>query len=134
MFKHLLKGKSESSRLIRRYKSGSMPIVAPAGTLRLSEVAWMTLWPGVLFMFTLICLVQPYRFKDDRTWYGIIAIVDIVLMIWPTTAVLVYSLGIWKTIRNSVARSSAVIFWMYWPLCRFVACVGAIAAAWCVGN
>jgi len=134
MFKGLLKGKSETSRLIRRYRSGSLPIMAPAGTLRLTEVVGQATWPAVNFMFVFFCLVNKWRFNSEFLWNCITAVGVIMLMIWPATAVFVYSLGIWKTIRTSVARTSAVMFWMYWPFWRFAASAAAVVAAFCVGE
>jgi len=79
-------------------------------------------------------LIQKFRFGNEWLWNCIIATGVVVMMLWPTAALLVYASGTWRTVRSSVARSSAVVFWMYWPFCRFVACLAAVIIASCVGN
>lgn len=135
VFHKLLKGDSETSRLVRRAgKTGSLPILSPAGTLRLDEVVGQATLPSILFIFVLICLTNSWRFNHEWTWNIICAFGVFVIMLWPTAALWVYTSGTWKVARSSVARSSAVVFWVYWPFCRFAACLAAVIIAYCVGN
>lgn len=125
---------TETARIVRRDKAGALPILAPAGTLRLREVLGQAAFPAFLFVFILLMEVQSLR----MTWpllTGIITwLVTIVALLWPVISVVVYVAGIWRTISESVARTSAVIFWMYWPVWRLLICIAAIAVATTLGN
>lgn len=131
---HALKYNSETARLVRRNKAGSLPILAPAGTLRLYEVAQMSLWPALLFIFVLVMQIQKGRFNYAALTNFITWAVVILALVWPTAALFIYSAGIFKTAQNSVARSSAVIFWIFWPFWRLVVCIAAVSLAFALGG
>jgi hypothetical protein len=82
----------------------------------------------------LFCLTNKWRFYHNITWTVLTVITGAIATVIPAVSLGVYTFGIYKTVRHSVARSSAVLFWLYWPFCRFVACVVAAGLAWTVGN
>jgi len=92
------------------------------------------MWPAFLFIFVFLMQIQKFRADNASltaaiTWVGVI-----VALSWPTAALFIYSAGIFKTARDSVARSSAVMFWIFWPFWRFVVCVIAVSVAWSLGD
>jgi len=138
MFKKLTKGGSEASRLIRRTGRHTplldTLILSPAGTLRLDEVVSQALWPAFLFTFVLLASICSYKFNNEGWWDFIVIFMAVLVVVWPTIGLCVFVGGIWKTVKTSVARSSAVVFWLYWPFWRFVLCVSAVLIAWSIGN
>jgi len=131
---HHLRHGSETSTLVRRYKSGSLPLLSPAGTLRLYEVVQQALWPAVLFVFVLLMQVQPLRFNNGFLTQIITVLGVLIMLALPFAALVIYALGMFKTVQVSVARSSAVLFWFYWPFCRFVVCIAALSFAYSIGD
>jgi len=125
---------AESARLLRRQKSSGLPILAPAGTLRLREVIGQACWIIFPFVWVFLMKVQSGRFNAPLLTSIILWLVVVIIMVWPVVAMVVYVGGIWRTIRESVARLSAVVFWLYWPFWRLAAIVVAVALACSYGD
>jgi hypothetical protein len=82
----------------------------------------------------LFCLTNKWRFYHNTAFTILACVFGFAASFLPAVCLAVYAGGIYKTIRNSVARSSSVVFWLYWPCCRFLACMVAVGLAWTVGN
>lgn len=125
---------AETSRLIRKEKAGSLPVLAPAGVLRIKELIGQAAWPAFIFAFVLLMRIQPFHFDYALATLVVTVIGAVALMAWPTLAVYLYFYGTWKVVSKSVARSSSVLFWLYWPFWRFVLCLVALALAYDLGD
>lgn len=125
---------SETARLVRRQKAGSLPVLAPAGILRLREVIGQASWVIFPFVWVLLMKIQSGRFNYSVLSATIMWSVVAVIMAAPILAFVIYTGGIWQTIRSSVARFSAVVFWLYWPFWRLLAMVVAVALACSYGD
>lgn len=112
----------------------SLQPLSPAGTLRFGELVQQSLAPSAIFVWLMIWLVLPWRYSMPLVTNIIASLGACAIMFFPTRALFVYVAGVIKTAQNSVARSSAVVFWCYWPCSRFFACVLAIALAVPFGN
>lgn len=125
---------SETARLVRRQKGGSLPALAPAGILRLGEVVGQASWVMFIFVWALLMKIQSGRFDHSMLSAALLWSVVAFLMVTPVLAFVIYAGGIWRTIRSSVARTSAVVFWLYWPFWRLVAMMVAVALACTYGD
>lgn len=130
----MMQSNNETQRLVRKEKAGSLPVLAPAGTLRFREIIGQAIWPGFLFTFVFLMHIQPLRFDYSFLTTVLTVIGTLFIMAWPTIALFLYSYGIWKVVQQSVARASAVAFWLYWPFWRFVVCCVAIYLGCLFGN
>jgi len=130
----LLQKSGEASRLLKKHQSQSWPIMSPAGPLRLCEVLGQSIWPSLIFLVVFLLQIQKFRFEHGLMTNIVTTIAIVLMMSWPTLSLFVYMGGIFKTVRSSVARSSAVVFWLYWPFWRFVMCLVAACVAYSLGN
>jgi hypothetical protein len=60
-------------------------------------------------------------------------IASFVCLYGPMLSFVITTAGICKTMSTSVARLSAVLYWLFWPLCRFALRVAAVIFAWWLG-
>lgn len=117
-----------------RQKAGGLPILAPAGTLRFWEVIGQASWILFPFLWVVLMKIQNGRFNAPMLSSIIMWLVVLIIMASPVTTLAIYVGGVWHTIRQSVVRSSALVFWLYWPFWRFAVCLSAVLIAWSVGN
>lgn len=121
-------------RLACRQKAGGLPILAPAGTLRFWEVIGQASWILFPFMWVVLMKIQNGRFNAPMLSSIIMWLVVLIIMAPPVTTLAIYVGGVWHTIRQSVVRSSALVFWLYWPFWRVVAMAVAVATACTCGD
>jgi len=86
------------------------------------------------FVWVLLMKIQSGRFHAPVLTAIVMWSVVAIVMIAPILAVVIYVGGIWTTIRSSVARFSAVVFWLYWPFWRLAAMLVAVVLACSYGD
>jgi hypothetical protein len=120
--------------LVRKNKGGELPSLAPAGELNLRELFEQAAWVMVPFVWVLLMKIQSYRFHYSTVSAVLMWAVVIAIVAFPLLAFYVYIVGIWRTISSSVARASAVVFWLYWPCVRLICIIVSVALACVYGD
>lgn len=121
--------KSETARLVRQSYAGAIPELAPAGVLRAREVARIAAWAAFLFVWVMAMSTQKFRLFYPQTTGFIMWTVVVLVLLWPVMTYFIYLYGIWRTIRESVARFSACNYWLFWPFWRVALCLVAVCVA-----
>eukprot|EP00450_Noctiluca_scintillans_P003860 CAMPEP_0194500024 /NCGR_PEP_ID=MMETSP0253-20130528/16134_1 /TAXON_ID=2966 /ORGANISM="Noctiluca scintillans" /LENGTH=379 /DNA_ID=CAMNT_0039341835 /DNA_START=71 /DNA_END=1210 /DNA_ORIENTATION=+ len=108
--------------------------LATAGNLNIWQVVELALWPIVIFIFTLSCGIGFIRFSSPALVSVIYYIGLVMMFLVPVLSVATLLVGILATRMRSHVRSSAIVFWLWWPTWKFVMCLVAAVAGTLIGN
>jgi len=76
----------------------------------------------------------PFRYKNESTTFIIVCVGELALLFYPTVSFLVLAAGVLTTKITSHIRTSAMIYWMWWPFWKFVLCIVALICAVTLGD
>jgi len=112
----------------------SLKPLASAGHLDILGLLGFMWQPAVIFTFAVGLQVLPLRFVSEGFVTFMLAVGLICLLAAPTVAACVLLVGIIATKLHSRVRSSAVVFWAWWPSWLLVLCWSAAAAGLILGD
>mmetsp|Transcript_135394 Transcript_135394/g.235462 ORF Transcript_135394/g.235462 Transcript_135394/m.235462 type:complete len:381 (-) Transcript_135394:33-1175(-) len=114
--------------------SFSMKPLATAGILNFWQVIVATGFPLAVFVFGLATLVMPFRYKNESISLIMAIGGEFMLLFYPTVSFFVLATGVLTTKITSRIRTSAVIYWLWWPFWKFFLCIVALLVAVTLGD
>lgn len=125
---------TEEERRLLGSVAFNMKPLSTAGVLNFWQVIMATGFPLAVYFFGLLCLVAPFRYKSEWLVFVIVVLGEFALMFYPTVSFLVLAAGVLTTKITSKIRTSAMIYWMWWPTWKFILCIVALVCAVSFGD
>lgn len=135
MYGEFATGTSKEQRSLLSSRNFSLRPLSPAGRLDIWTVFTLTWQPVAIFFYALFVLTgTSLRFKFPALDFVIYVVGMVILLIVPVIALCVLVFGTIVTFFQTKIRSSAVVYWMWWPFWKVVLCVAFLCAGTCIGN